>query len=234
MTHLTRRDVLVKSAGTIALVGLASCEKSRTEVDELDVTANEDLMREHGVLARLLGVYAACAQRIEAGDLGVLGTVRDAAQIARDFVESYHERMEELFVFPHFEAAHQQVELIATLRRQHEAGRELTDLNAQKARTPLSGDVDRALLVAALRGYGTMFEPHVAREDTIVFPLLKSLAKDSYAALGEVLERKEHEHFGGDGFEQFVAKLPALEIAAGVADLATFTVDARRLTSWDS
>jgi len=226
----TRRE-LILGAGTGAVVlATVGCEKTTTQVPELEVTPTEDLMREHGILARVLGVYTASATRLAAGDRSVLAAVRGAADIARDFVEGYHERIEERFVFPRFEAAKQLPELITTLRHQHEAGRGLTAAIAARARGGLIKDADRDVLVAALRGYVAMFEPHVAREDTIVFPLLKRLAGRDYHALGEIFEAEEEQHFGKDGFELYVAMLPELEIGAGVADLSTFTVEAVTLS----
>ena len=56
--------------------------------------------------------------------------------------------------------------------------------------------------------YVTMFGPHVGREDTLVFPAFHDVAGKDYGELGE----------------RFVAQLPTIESAAGVADLARFTI----------
>lgn len=217
----------------MALAAVAGCGRGVLDggKDEGDVSAGEDLMREHGVLERLIVVYDAAAHRIETGDRSVQSALGSAVRIARDFVEDYHERIEEQYVFPRFERAGKLVELVTVLRRQHDAGRGLTDRIATLLRGPLTAESDRAQLAAALRGYGTMFRPHVGREDTLVFPAFHELVGKQYADLGDKFEDEERAHFGAGGFEQFVAKLPPIEAAVGVADLARFTVTADGLNS---
>ncbi|HTR52326.1 MAG TPA: hemerythrin domain-containing protein [Kofleriaceae bacterium] len=218
----SRRDLLAGGV-TLALAALVGCRRD-DDSGELDVSAGEDLMREHGVLERLIVVYDAAARRLDAGDRSVQSAIGAAARIAREFVEDYHERIEERYVFPRFERANQLVELVAVLRRQHDAGRGLTDHIAALARGALASAADRAELAAALRGYGAMFVPHVGREDTLVFPAFHQLVGKEYADLGDQFEDEERARFGVGGFEQFVARLPAIEAAVGVADLAHFTV----------
>lgn len=221
--HLSRRELIASGA---VVVGLAACKKtSHDEPDDEDVTANEDLMREHGILARVLTVYTTSADRLRDNDRRVIDAIRSAAVIARDFVEAYHERIEELYVFPRFDRARLMTDVIATLRRQHDVGRKLTARILDRANGKLDVDTDRMELVAALRGYATMFEPHVAREDTVIFPAWKTLVGRDYAALGDAFEAEEQRHFGKGGFEMFVAQLPAIEAQVGIADLDRFTVD---------
>src|SRR5258708_39669230 len=79
----------------------------------------EDLMREHGVLERLLLIYETCAATI-AGDQTPPAVLAKAARLARRFIEDYHERLEEEHLFPRFEKAARQVELVRVLREQHQ------------------------------------------------------------------------------------------------------------------
>ena len=53
--------------------------------------------------------------------------VKSSAGIIRRFIEDYHERLEEEFVFPRFEKAGKLMDLVTVLRTQHQAGRALTD-----------------------------------------------------------------------------------------------------------
>jgi len=218
--NLTRRDALHATTVTLALAA-AGCKKS-SQGD--DVTPNEDLMREHGLLERILGIYDAAARRLERGDRAIVEPVHAAAVIAREFVEDYHERNEESYVFPELERAGRLAGLVATLRRQHDAGRGLTDRITSLAQAGVTGDRDRAALIAALRAYAAMFRPHVAREDTAVFPAFRQVVGKRYDDLGDRLEAEEHARFGAGGFERYVARLPAIETQAGVADLSRFTV----------
>ena len=106
-------------------LAVVACKHEAADANE--VTAAEDLMREHGVLTRLMVIYDAAAKRLDAGDRAMIDPIRSAAAIAREFVESYHERIEEQYVFPRFERAGRLTELVAVLRQQHDAGRGLTD-----------------------------------------------------------------------------------------------------------
>ena len=75
-----------------------------------------------------------------------------------------------------------------------------------------------------LRQFNRMYAPHEAREDTVRFPALRRLvSKEEYAALGEDFEKKEHELFGGEGFEKMVDRVAAIEKTLGIYDLAQFT-----------
>ena len=70
-----------------------------------DVPPTEDLMREHGVLRRILLIYDEAARRLVTTDAAAVGVVVSAANIVHRFVEGYHEKLEEQFVFPKMEKA---------------------------------------------------------------------------------------------------------------------------------
>jgi hypothetical protein len=69
-----------------------------------------------------------------------------------------------------------------------------------------------------------MYEPHTAREDTIIFPAFKkAVGPKGYDELGDQFEDIERKEFGGDGFDMAVAKVADIERTLGMADLAAFT-----------
>ncbi|MGE5184386.1 MAG: hemerythrin domain-containing protein, partial [Acidobacteriota bacterium] len=179
---MSRRELLGTGTVTLGLV-LVGCRRTSEGGDDTagEVSPGEDLMREHGVLERLMVVYETAAKRLDTGDRSAVSAVRDAATIAHDFVEEYHERIEEQYVFPRFEHANHLVELVRVLRQQHDAGRGLTNRILELSQGPLTADADRATLAAALRGYVTMFTPHVGREDTVLFPAFHELVGKQYA-----------------------------------------------------
>ena len=224
---LTRRELVGR--GTV-LLGLAACGGARavagagdTHDRGDDVSAVEDLMREHGLLERVLGAYAESARRLRAGDRDVRGAIRDAAAIARSFVEDYHERLEEQYVFPQF-ARTDLATFVTILRQQHDAGRGLTARIEALAASALRDEGDLGELADALDGYAVMFRPHVAREDTVLFPRLKKILGKGYDELGDRFEAEERARFGTDGFEGQVAKIAAVEAALGIDDLRIYTV----------
>ncbi len=190
-----------------------------------EVSPNEDLMREHGVLNRLLLIYQEISRRIDNHEPFPLQVLTDAAQIARDFLENYHERLEEQYVFPKFESAKQLVDLVRTLKEQHEAGRHLTDyILAHSKKEILSDEIERLILSDYLKLYVRMFRPHEAREDTVLFPAFRKLvSKEEYRKLGDLFEDKEHELFGQEGFETIVGKIGKIEEQLNIYNLSEFT-----------
>jgi hemerythrin-like domain-containing protein len=189
------------------------------------VAPPEDLMREHGVLKRVLLVYEEAIRRIDARQDLPPAAIHDSADIIRRFIEDYHEKLEEDHLFPRFEKANKLVDLTRVLRTQHEAGRRLTARITQLATLQgLKNAADATRLKQAMRQFVRMYSPHEAREDTVLFPELRNIvSRHEFAALGEDFEKKEHELFGEGGFEKMVDRVAAIEKTLGLYDLAQFT-----------
>ncbi len=211
---------MVASAFTRA--GLFAAEPKK---EEGEVSPAEDLMREHGVLKRVLLVYGEAIRRIETNEDLPPETVMDSAKIIRNFIEDYHEKLEEDFLFPRFKKAGKLVDLVDVLLQQHQGGRKVTDITMQFATDQaLKNSDERRKLADSLRQFIRMYNPHEAREDTILFPeFRKIVSKNEYDSLGEDFEKKEHELFGEDGFERMVDKVAGIEKKLGIYDLAQFT-----------
>jgi hemerythrin-like domain-containing protein len=194
--------------------------------EEEEVSPAEDLMREHGVLTRVLLIYDEAAKQLDAGarDLSP-EPLKQSAALVRSFVEDYHEKLEESYLFPRFKKANTLVELVDTLQAQHNAGRRVTDMIIRLAtQTAFKDDAERRKLIEALRQFIRMYLPHEAREDTVLFPAFRKLVSGSeYDALGEEFEKKEHELFGEGGFQAIVEKVAGIEKQLGIYDLAQFT-----------
>jgi hemerythrin-like domain-containing protein len=227
---MQRRSLLsigISGAG----LALAACSKSGAspskpaesrpgEENEAEVTPGEDLMQEHGVLERILLIYQEAAHRIDRKDAFDLGALSSAAGIIQRFIEQYHEQNEEQDVFPRLEAARREAELVATLRRQHQRGREVT----QEVKRLAQAGTPTSRLAEAMRSFERMYRPHAAREDTVLFPAFRSLiGGKAYHELGEKFEEDEHKRFGEHGFENTVTEVARLEAVLGIADLAKFT-----------
>lgn len=183
-------------------------------------------MREHGVLNRILLIYDEHL-RMLAGKRSFDGSVLiSAADIIRHFVEEYHEKLEEDFLFPRFRKAGKLVNLVDTLQAQHKAGRELAakirDLAATATLKYVSSDSEK--LADALRTFLRMYRPHEAREDTVLFPAFRTIVSaHEYDALGDDFEKKEDELFGDEGFFKVVDQVAKLEKKLDLYDLAQFT-----------
>jgi hemerythrin-like domain-containing protein len=191
----------------------------KKEEGEEDVSTNEDLMREHGVLNRVLLIYDETIRRIQANEKFDPAVVTKSAGIIKSFIEDYHEKLEEDHIFPRFEQSGKLVELTVNLRAQHAMGRRVTERVIAIAN---SGDTEtlRKLLAA----FNRMYRPHEAREDTVLFPALhKVVSKHEYDSMGEQFERIERKTFGGDGFDMAVDRVTELEKQFGIYDIAQFT-----------
>ena len=230
-----RRHFVSAAMGAAASAILAGCSNVATNASkkdsetakegEEDVSPAEDLMREHGVLKRVILVYREAVRRIDAGQELPPEVLTGSAELIRRFIENYHEKIEEQHLFPRFRKANRLVELVDTLETQHKKGRILTDAVIRLA-TPvgLKAGSSRNEIKTALQAFIRMYEPHEAREDTVLFPEFRRIVSPSeYDALGEDFEKKEHELFGEDGFEKNVAEVAKFEKALGIYDLAQFT-----------
>ena len=213
--------VLVAGSGAVQAFAPYEGEKK----DE-DVSATEDLMREHGVLRRTLNVYAELARRLEANqdDIDTAALV-DAANLFRDFGEDYHEHMlEEAYIFPEvLKAGGPNEKLVEVLLTQHQRGREITNyLQRVGARGQIGGDARP--LAKALASMSRMYNAHAAWEDTVIFPAWKAMqSKERLDELADKFEDIEQEKFGKNGFEDAVARISKIEQAFGLGDLAVFT-----------
>lgn len=237
MTDTARREALglVAGAGLAAsLLLLPGCSKASPGADQADkkddegeVTANEDLMREHGVLRRILIVYREVAPKLAANASGIDGAaLASAATLFRNFGERYHEQLlEEQHIFPIVrKAGGQGAGLIDTLLAQHARGRAITNYVLDRTKGGRLGSGDAQSLSSAMTAFARMYEAHTAREDTVIFPAFKqSIGQKAYDELGEQFEQIERREFGGDGFDMALDKVADIERALGTADLAAFT-----------
>jgi hemerythrin-like domain-containing protein len=229
MDSTTRRRFVRLTAAGLGLSVLPAWAQQKTppkQAEELfEVTPTEDLMREHGLLNRVLLIYEECGRRVSVKTDFDPKTLAESAGIIRNFIESYHEKLEEDHLFPRFRKAGKLVELVDTLQAQHAAGRRVTATIESVATVAALKQADkREVLMGAINSFVRMYRPHESREDTILFPTLHTIiSKNEYDALGEDFEKKEHEMFGAEGFEGMVEKVGGIEKQLGIYDLAKFT-----------
>src|SRR5262245_31974901 len=225
----TRRDFLGRTAAagavTLAAGFAPAAKKKPKERDEEDVSPAEDLMREHGVLKRVLLVYGEAIRRLDSGQDLPPEPIADAAKVIRSFIEDYHEKLEEDFLFPRFRKARKLVDLVDVLAAQHHAGRRLTETTTRLATAASMKDgAARKDLQDSMASFIRMYAPHEAREDTVLFPVLRKIVSaNEYDALGDDFEKKERQLFGSDGFEKMVDRVAGIEKKLGIYELAQFT-----------
>jgi hemerythrin-like domain-containing protein len=226
-----RRAILLSTMTTAGWLAASACGAAQTDARaaakttdaraEEEVSANEDLMREHGVLDRLLLVYEAGLAR-PAQDPQAIAAIHRAADLVSTFIEQYHEKLEEDFIFPLLEKARRHPAEIGILKDQHLVGRQVTQTILRL--TAGSTASDHEALSQSIQAFIRMYRPHAAREDTIIFPTLHEVVTPSQLAdLGERFEDVEHERFGKEGFESILRQVEDLERTLGTHELSQFT-----------
>jgi hemerythrin-like domain-containing protein len=227
-----RRDFLVTTGvlGTAVIgtqFGVLRAEEPHKdeEGDESEISAPEDLMREHGLLNRILLIYEEATRRVAHKEDVPADIFQKPAKLVRAFVEDYHERLEEKFIFPKFEEKQKLVDLVAVLKKQHDAGRKLTDeILRMTGPSEYSRRETRERIIGNCHSFIRMYRPHEAREDTVLFPTLYKIASaKDIKELGEQFEEQEHKLFGGDGFQENVGKVAEIEKQLGIYELGSFT-----------
>ncbi len=197
----------------------------KTEKSDESISPVEDLMREHGALARILLIYDQINTRLNKGTEFPPEVLIKSADLIRRFVEDYHEKLEENHIFPRFEKAGKLVDLVKVLLEQHQAGRRLTDRIRPLANvSTLKKSGSREHLRQYLLSFIRMYRPHKAREDTILFPAFHSvISPKEFDSLGDIFEQQEEKLFGEGGFEKIVEEVGSLEKILRIHELSEFT-----------
>ncbi len=218
---VSRRKFLVKSGMLIAASGLfgAACSggpERQTQAGGIPPT--EDLMREHGILRRIMLIYDEIGRRLKQGEEFPLQLLPEANSIIRRFVQDYHEKNEESHLFNRFSDAGKLTELVAILYQQHLAGRRLID------KIKIVSKEDNLKVAELLHTFNQLFRHHAAWEDTALFPAVRSIiSTKDFAQMGETFEREEKKLFGQNGYERIVGEVSDLEKKLAIYDLRQFT-----------
>jgi hemerythrin-like domain-containing protein len=223
-----RRDLLVGVGSLSAGLILSACGRANKPSSETqssstsngdakggEVTATEDLMREHGVLRRALLVYAETAPKLRSNASSVApDALQKTAKLFRAFGEDYHEqKLEETYIFPAVkQAGGAAAALPDILVAQHQRGREITDYILAVTNGAKLGAANAEPLAQALEALVRMYQHHAAREDTIIFPAWKqTLTEDQLDEMADKFEDIEKQQFGMDGYEDAVKQIGDIE-----------------------
>jgi len=221
-----RRRWLIGTAGAMLLAAPALAQQTaptKTKATEGGITATERLMRDSGLLLRLLAIYEAGGRRLGGGEDIEPIIFTQAAETMRDFVHDYHEKQEETQVFPRFKKAGRMVELIDVMQAQHASGQRLTARILELAPKSATKN-ERQAMIEAMQAASVLYRPHVARELTDVWPTLRTLlTPNEFDELSATLEKDETEKLGKDGFDKVAKKVEALEKRIGINDISQFT-----------
>ena len=209
-TANTRRQFLRISAFAGSGLALTACghqvaqdktkETKNQDEEGAEVTATEDLMREHGVLRRALLIYAETVPKLRRDPSSIAPeALQKTAKLFRAFGEDYHEKkLEEMYIFPAIvKAGGVTASLPDILIAQHNRGREITDYVLAVTQGAKLGAVNAEPLARAFEGFVLMYQNHAAREDTIVFPAWKKSFSDKQLdEISDQFEDIERKMFG--------------------------------------
>jgi len=223
----TRRTFLIKSGLLIATASLsvAACLGGpEKEKKAWKIPPTEELMREHGILRRIMLIYDELARRLKEGEEFPLQVLTEANDLIRRFVQDYHESNEQFHVFNWFGKAEKMVELVAVLYQQHLAGRRLLDkIKVLSTEDNLKIPPERLKVAEFLTTFNQLYRRHAAWEDTLIFPAFRSvITPQDFTAAGEAFEKEEKKLFGPNGYEKIVGQVADLEKALAIHDLQQF------------
>jgi hemerythrin-like domain-containing protein len=229
MKNSNRRDFIktgFKIAVVTSLAGsgiLSACSDEENDSGQ-KVSPPEDLMQEHGVLRRIMLIYDNCKMQLINNQTFQHNAISESAAIIRSFIEDYHEKQEEDYLFPIITRANQLSGLVQILWIQHKAGRVITGKLLEICKSKSLTESENKQIVDLLAGFNKMYQPHAAWEDTVLFPAFRKIVSHKeYDKLGEEFEDNEHKLFGQDGFENVIKKVADIEKELGIFDLAQFT-----------
>ncbi len=190
----------------------------------LAIPCTEDLMREHGLLNRVLLIYEEIIKQIDKQQPTTIPIAQAAVGIIKEFIEKYHEKLEEDYIFPLFEQQKKELPLISTLRRQHKQGRAITSrLQCLLGKRRVHKRIEQEIKML-MQKFITMYRAHESREDTVVFPAVRTLVtQEEFERLGKLFEQKEEELFGKDGFASVLKQVEELEKKLGIYNLELFS-----------
>jgi hemerythrin-like domain-containing protein len=223
---LTQRRGLLGAAAVGAVLAAGACARPS---DKDHVSASEAVMRDHGVVRRILVVYREAAALIRANFSSVDGRpIWRAADLLRRFAEAYHEPLEETQIFPAvMRAGGAAAALVPTLIAQHARGRQITAYVQARTVSGAVAGMDAEPLAAALESAARMFEAHEAYEDTLILPAWRAaLTGKQFEDAASQFAAIETAAFKGDGFAQAVAEVGAIEAALRINDPGRYTADA--------
>lgn len=180
----------------------------------------QDLMSEHRVIERMLGVVDAMRLRLVADEQVPASDLEDAIEFIRVFADQCHHHKEEELLFPAMESAGVQREggPIGQLMTEHTAGRAYVKQMAafgESQRDGLLAPNDDAMRV--MLSYTSMLHEHIRTEDEQTFPLAdRVLEEDVKEQLAEQFDEYEREIMGGGKHEYFHDMVERLEQSYGV------------------
>ncbi|MGA9139330.1 MAG: hemerythrin domain-containing protein [Methanocella sp.] len=213
-------------ASSILQAGVFRPLKDRgEELEERVATPIENLMKEHGVLLRILGIYDRVTGDAESGKELNAGAIYRTAEISRDYIGKHHDACEERYIFPQFRKSHYIMDIITELHDQHVAAVKITKQILALASPDSTPDDDSNRTLKNLcKSIVSMYRPHISWEQSIVFPVFYDIVTADYIRdIRDKMEAEERKMLGETGFRGLVGRLSEIEKDVGTYDLHGYT-----------
>lgn len=177
--------------------------------------ATQELKAEHRGIELMLRVLSAISEKVGRGEPLHAEHMDGIMEFLTVFVDKCHHGKEEEFLFPALEAAGVLREggPIGVMLGEHEQGRQLVAQLKGFVAGCESGDQKAAAGIQRVaKDYVDLLNQHIAKEDTVLFPMADArLAAKQDALLFEAFERLERERIGAGRHEAFHALLDKLQ-----------------------
>jgi hemerythrin-like domain-containing protein len=183
--------------------------------------ATDILVAEHEIILEVIGALETQTGRLQAGNPVRTEFFLDAVDFIRNFADGCHHRKEEGVLFPAMAAGGLGAESgpIAVMLAEHVQGRAYTRAMEDAAKRLFAGESAAAVAVAEnALGYGALLRRHIAKENTILFPMAERFIPEAKrAAVNAAFDRIETEETGAGVHEKYHALAEKLvrEAASG-------------------
>lgn len=165
----------------------------------------DDLMNEHRVIERMLGILTKASNRLEKGQDINPGLYVGAVDFLKNFADKCHHTKEEKLLFEKMmeRGVSGEVGPIAVMMREHQDGRahvkSLDKLSKEKmSKTTREG------LIKSSRAYVDLLSKHIQKEDNVLYPLANQiLDKEDQKELEKGFEEVEEKVMGPGVHEKY-------------------------------
>ena len=136
----------------------------------------DELMAEHRVIERMLGIVSNACDRLEKGEEVDQELFAGAADFFRNFADRCHHGKEEKLLFEKMQERGMSGEVgpIAVMLREHEDGRAHVRKMAELSKKKIEGKV-KTNLVKEARVYVELLSQHIQKEDHILYPMAEQM-----------------------------------------------------------
>lgn len=179
-------------------------------------TLTEDLYSEHSLLDRILLIYEYIITQNTINNK-TKKIIYKLAYIIHEFIELFHEKNEEKYIFPFFRTTPSERRLVDTLIKQHKLSRKKTSLLLRLTRKDFLTENEENIILSTLQSFVHMYRAHEAFEDTEIFRnLRKVLSFEEYEKIQETLEKLESKTLG---YSRYLRQISRIEKTLGINDL---------------